>query len=494
MNKSSIFQAESQAVGSGGLENNRINAATSENTDSLEAKYTLRSDLHKLRAVASKIAVNHSVRICDHYTHDGQEVTVYQRIDKKMTYKNLIHCGSVWACPVCRWKIQTARRDEIKLLNLYAENAGYYMGWLTLTVSHHQCSTEKAKEQTKEINEVWRKIVSIRKFKQLAAEIDFQYIKILEIMYGIANGYHPHTHTIVYGLNREKLQEICDIIRNEWVKRFKGSTLQNQVYKPVFNSTCINNELEVYVTKYNIMHESTNAKIQKKGYTEDHINPLNTLELLKEKEYRQYNEDELIKIYNSYLIITKRVRSITFSRGLKEKFGIKEVSDLEILNDTSKLKTKMITILESVWKIMVVKELRGELLNRFEYAWENELNYKGFVKWVAEKVGYSVVYDMECRLYIAGIDIKTQMSKRTEVYKRKKENQVFKTGKLINKQLFKLNDESMNRIIIYKDVANLLQYSYGHSKRLLGQVRAAKNKKRITLQEFLEFHQIEITV
>jgi hypothetical protein len=261
------------------------------------------------------------------------------------------------------------------------------------------------------------------------------------------------------------------------------------------------------------MFESTNAKISKKGYTKDRINPLNALALLSEKDYSQYNENELIKIYNDYLVITKRVRSMTCSKGLKKKFGVTEVSDNEILTDTSKLKYRMITILEMLWKIIVQKELRGDLLNRYEFAYKNELNYKKFVLWVAEKTGKSVSYDMNGVLYISGIDKKEQKTKRKEVYRRKRhenrdstKEQVIenrnKNIELFNygingfklKQLFSLNDQTMNKIAKAKDIASLLNYSVGHASRLLTVVRTEKKKKRVTVGEFLKYHHIEIEV
>ena len=102
----------------------------------------------------------------------------------------------------------------------------------------------------------------------------------------------------------------------------------------------------------NMALELTNLYSEKNSKLKS-INPLNSLNLLIENDYTIFSETELKTIYNEYIHVTKGIRSITFSRGLKAKHKIIEKSDKEICEDTTELKTEIATISKNLYSRLV---------------------------------------------------------------------------------------------------------------------------------------------
>jgi hypothetical protein len=51
---------------------------------------------------------------------------------------NLQSCGSVWACPVCAAQIQRERAEELRRVLAFAQDNGYVIAMVTLTLQHYQ--------------------------------------------------------------------------------------------------------------------------------------------------------------------------------------------------------------------------------------------------------------------------------------------------------------------------------------------------------------------
>lgn len=299
-----------------------------------------------------EIHTKHHVSICGKYPVKESTPQIWGNEENTKTYlKNIHHCNSVWACPVCRFKIMTVRTNEIINISKGEQKTGKYMSFLTLTRQHKKHkSIDELDQHIKQFNKDFRYITSLRELKKYKKSSGFAYIKAFEIMYNSKNGYHPHFHSILYANSREELKEIGETIINAWLKLSPNTTRINQKHIQVYDNE--DEELEKYISKMNMALELTNLYSIKNSEIKS-INPLNALQLLMEKDYTTYSDTELKKIYNEYIHVTKGIRSITYSKGLKAKHNIIEITDQEIGEDTTELKTEIATISKTLYNRLV---------------------------------------------------------------------------------------------------------------------------------------------
>lgn len=52
-------------------------------------------------------------------------------------FGNLVHCGSVWLCPDCAYKISQERKKELAEVMKGCRDKGLHVAMLTLTVPHY---------------------------------------------------------------------------------------------------------------------------------------------------------------------------------------------------------------------------------------------------------------------------------------------------------------------------------------------------------------------
>jgi hypothetical protein len=198
-------------------------------------------------------------------------------------------------------------------------------------------------------------IPSLRKLMKGAG---FEYIKSLDIRYNKVNGYHPHPHIIVFAKTREDAQMICDLIIDIWLYKCPGSLPEYQSYQPVFDS--FDEKLESYMTKAGLSDEMTDPCLNKKS--KDSINPLDVLRFLSEKDFSRYSEAECVTIYREYSRAVKGVRSITWSKGLKQRFNVTEVTDEEIIHNDETLKHCEIKLSQGVFDLLQENKAIHEVL------------------------------------------------------------------------------------------------------------------------------------
>jgi DNA-directed RNA polymerase subunit RPC12/RpoP len=314
---------------------------------------------HKLRYITQKISEETRVSNCGRLARHGTEVEVWCNSCKKSFYKNLFQCGSVWVCPHCRYKIMITRRAEIKTICKAAQKAGLFMGFLGLTCQHNKYNDAKSlKEQFHNINEAWRYLMGIPSLRKVMKDAGFEYIKSLDNRYNKVNGYHPHFHIIVFARTRELAQMICDLIIDYWLSEFPGSLPGCQSYEPVFDS--FDEKLESYMTKAGLSDEMTDPCLNKKS--KDSINPLDVLRFLSDKDFSRYSEAECVTIYREYSRAVKGLRSITWSKGLKQRFRITEVTDEEIIHNTDDLRHCEFKLSQGVFEVLQENKVIHEVL------------------------------------------------------------------------------------------------------------------------------------
>jgi len=131
---------------------------------------------------------------------------------RKASYRGLITCGSVWACPACNWRILQTRRREIKeTVDIWDDKDGYFVTE-TLTLPHSKrTSLKRIMSLMADAVAAWNKDNSLKKVK---AKMGYAgYVRIIEIPNSFAHGWHPH-YVFLYFVDRELTAEEL----GEWKK------------------------------------------------------------------------------------------------------------------------------------------------------------------------------------------------------------------------------------------------------------------------------------
>ena len=106
-------------------------------------------------------------------------------------------CGSVWSCPVCAAKITEARRAELMEGMARAKALGYSAHLLTLTTTHDR--SQPLADLLPAFQKALTGFKNSKTYKGIMTRAGrLGSIRSLEVTWGEANGWHPHTHDLVY--------------------------------------------------------------------------------------------------------------------------------------------------------------------------------------------------------------------------------------------------------------------------------------------------------
>ena len=169
-------------------------------------------------------------------TVQGDQVTVKRRADGSAArLAGVGTCGSVWSCPVCAAKITEARRAELMEGMARAKALGYSAHLLTLTTTHDR--GQALAELLPAFQKALTSFKNSKTYKGIMARAGrLGSIRSLEVTWGEGNGWHPHTHDLVY--TREDLSGMADwrlnaddpesTIRHAWFKALKKAGLAGE--------------------------------------------------------------------------------------------------------------------------------------------------------------------------------------------------------------------------------------------------------------------------
>lgn len=141
------------------------------------------------------------------------DVQVHQK-EGRAHYSGLIHCGSVWACPVCSAKIQEQRRQEIATAVDWAYAEGLQPVLVTLTFPHR--SWHQIDNLLEQQRDALTRLRSGKAWQKLKGRYGFQgLVRSLEITHG-QNGWHPHTHELWFIRKDADAEALAGEVRRRW--------------------------------------------------------------------------------------------------------------------------------------------------------------------------------------------------------------------------------------------------------------------------------------
>lgn len=283
---------------------------------------------------------------------------------KKGYFTGLQTCGSVWTCPICANRIQEVRRQEIAkaMTHFYSKNKQAVM--LTFTFPH------TANDKLKKLLAMFSKALSAFKsgepWGRFRRKHGFEgLIRSLEITRG-GNGWHPHTHELFF-VNKEI---DIDAFKSWCIERWlavcvrAGLVSEDDFAKQDafiqhsldFKFNCSTSDyLAKFDDKANWGVDREIAKSSTKKGKKSGMHPF-------ELAYQNY-----YSLFIEYTEAIKKKRQIFWSKGLKEKVGLKDLEDEDIAETEEVEEDKLIGSLnKDEWYQVTKRELRSQVLDRIE--------------------------------------------------------------------------------------------------------------------------------
>jgi Replication protein len=290
-------------------------------------RYTARVRLRDFTALR-RVAVCGRVAVTD----DG---AVYLRgrtgDDCKAGFGGLATCGSVWACPVCSAKIAVQRVAELDKLLRWNAARGGSVALATFTASHRQ--GQRLKTLMDNMGGAWEYMTTgragehWRKLRKLLGSDG--YVRALETTYRDENGWHVHYHLLLLfdgPVSESSIANFADLLFTRWERALQsqGMTASRRHGVDVRLGQGATQSLEKlgeYMSK--LTFEAAGGRF-KRGRKASRT----AFEILADGLETGLADD--LELWLEWERASKGRRQLLYSRGLKARAGIDDLSDEQI--------------------------------------------------------------------------------------------------------------------------------------------------------------------
>lgn len=313
----------------------------------------------------------HRTSLCKHAVN-GQEVCLHKGKNPETNkprgyFTGLQTCGSVWTCPICANRIQEQRRGEIAqaMQFLCAEAQGKQAVMVTFTFPHQV--SDQLKDLLEKFSKSLHDFKSSNSFTLFKKRYGFEgLIRSLEITRG-GNGWHPHTHELFFVDKKLDQAEFKEWLQNRWLNVCAKTGLvditdDNKVDAFIKHSLDVkfNCSTSDYLAKFDDKANwGVDREIAKASSKQGKKNGMHPFELA----FQGYSQ-----LFIEYTDAIKGKAQLFWSRGLKEKVGIFDITDEEIAELEEKEEDQVIGFLRKIedWKTVTAYELRAKILEMVE--------------------------------------------------------------------------------------------------------------------------------
>lgn len=304
----------------------------------------------------------HAVKSCCK-TMKSALVKVKVNLNGRAYYHGLFKCGSVWDCPHCSGIISSHRKEEIeKALNIWRLDCGF-VSLITYTVKHNK--GHSLKEVMTACNEAYRFTKSGAPYKRFKEKY-----KILgsivanEINYNEEFGWHYHRHEIVFSRSKIDVDQVDITLYKRYNNKLEELGFSSL---PGIGVNISENEgdLAKYLSKWGLENELTSTKEFPEYVEASSKTPFELLD--DEKDYNYFIE------YSKTMHGKKR---LTWSKGMKDYFGINEVEDEELIDQDEVKEDEVIKVItHKEWQYIIKNDLYLEVLRQAELGKESFDNW-----------------------------------------------------------------------------------------------------------------------
>ena len=277
-------------------------------------RFSLLNYSQKLLLSRGFIKFNSNSFKCHNVAHDSIFSLVRNPDSNRAYYNGLITCHNAKLCPVCSPRIMGFRSAEIKLAvhNWLAEAPENTCYMLTLTTSHSiRDSYKSLLSRFKKALKIFWENCALRKILNSAFYIGR--ITSNETQYSQINGFHPHQHILLFC----KFTDFdIDLLKKYWLTALDAVGLSGSVDNGL--NLIEARSASCYLTK--ISCEMTMGNL-KQGRNDGHYSPMQIL--YEAMNGQSWASDVFCELFDGM----RGLDSLRWSRGLKSRLGVCEVSD-----------------------------------------------------------------------------------------------------------------------------------------------------------------------
>lgn len=253
--------------------------------------------------------------------------------DSPAHWSGLERCGSVWSCPVCAGVIRSERAAEIQQAVEAHQAAGGSLLFFTGTLRHH--AGDDLAQTLDGILTAWKRTISGAPWRRRKARHGISgIIRSVEVTHG-DNGWHPHAHVLLLLDQEMSGPDLLDFrtwLFTRWADQVealgcKRPTEEGLDLQPVDRHGQV---LARYLSKVSgeAPRWGVGAEMARSDVKHGRGSSLAPFELL------DMDTAEAWGLWRDYYRATKGRRAVTWSHGLKARFGIGERSDEQIVEET----------------------------------------------------------------------------------------------------------------------------------------------------------------
>lgn len=289
-------------------------------------------------------------------------------------YSNLTTCGSVWSCPICAAKVQERRREEIATAIDWAWTQGLKPVMLTITFPHRAWHSLRAL-----IDQQADALTRLRKGKQwdkLKARIGYQgLIRSLELTHG-KNGWHPHTHEIWFVDEYADADAIRAEVARRWLSACARAGLidlndADAVAHFLCHSIDIKDRCSAsdYLAKQDeTKHWGADREMAKASTKAGKAKGLHAFGLLADaaETADPAAARRAGRLFVIYSMVMKGKRQIFWSHGLKDRVGLRDISDEELAEEIREEADALGALTTPEWHYIRTHGLRAQVLDAAE--------------------------------------------------------------------------------------------------------------------------------
>lgn len=316
-----------------------------------------RFERYALQSLAKKVLPSERVSKCLRYVQNRSGVEVWKHLKtEKAFYNGLLVCGSVWHCPICAAKISERRKLELnQAFDLHKQNGGK-IGHLVLTFSHSR--NDRLQDILDKFLKAITKFRSGKRYDKLSKKLGMVgSIRVFEVTWSNANGFHPHAHLAILYNNDYPLELAESEMTDLWLKAVAKFGLSGK--EGIALQLQNGDNADDYLSKWSLESELSKSHI-KKG-REKSLTPFDFLRKFRETENTRY-----LELFKEYADTFKGKRQIFWSPGLKKQFLLDEKSDEEIAKEKTEMADLLGLITYDEWKVILRKDFRADLLDLTE--------------------------------------------------------------------------------------------------------------------------------
>lgn len=317
------------------------NTANNSVRESLDSADFARSARWAARGFLWKESKIDRVRGCGRYSIRSDNAVQVRSNGAAAGFAGLASCGSVWACPVCNSKINAVRRLELGVMVSAAETQGLGLAFGAKTLRHH--AMQHLSNLWPKQSEVWNAVTVDTSVRRLRKELGFEgYARAAETTIG-QHGWHPHLHPLYFfekPLKDWQLEDLAAAENSAWINKAERLGMQAPLtvgqHLHLVTGAGAGESLGQYFTKAghqagdSVSWEMTSTQTKTGRRFTKTVTPWALLSAA------ETGDADALDLWHEYERASKGKRALTYSRGLRKRFGLdveatdEEIADAEV--------------------------------------------------------------------------------------------------------------------------------------------------------------------